>query len=284
MSDSCKGAVRIGRLAVCLMVWTLGILIGTGLRAQAAVKDADVYRAVFRADYYYSSNPDLQKAVGNDETALFSHFVNHGIWEGRSGDGEFYLYVYMMENPDLFAAFGLDYPSYCRHYVEHGKAEGRKASGEDGEEGESIQLLASCTTSYSERASRATNIHTAVSRLNGVVVEPGASFSFTATILPRTTANGYVEAPVFINKQVSTGIGGGICQVSSTLYSAMLDGGIAATERHAHSLPITYLPAGRDATIAGTAKDLKFVNTTGSPILIGAMAQNGKLTVALIRR
>ena len=101
--------------------------------------------------------------------------------------------------------------------------------------------------------------------------------------MPRTSANGYVTAPIFINKQHGMGIGGGVCQVSSTLYAAMLAAGLPATERHPHSLPVTYIPSGMDATIAGNTLDLKFVNTFNYSIVINAVADNGTLTVSISR-
>ena len=79
-----------------------------------------------------------------------------------------------------------------------------------------------------------------------------------------------------------TGTGGGVCQVSSTLYAAMVYAGLPATERHAHSLPVDYLPAGLDATIAGSYLDLKFTNTFSQPLLIQASANGGTLTVTLV--
>lgn len=86
-----------------------------------------------------------------------------------------------------------------------------------------------------------------MTRINGVVVQPGKSFSFSSTILPRTAANGYVVAPIYISGTVGTGTGGGVCQVSSTLYAAMRYANLPATERYPHSLPVTYLPDGYDA-------------------------------------
>ena len=134
--------------------------------------------------------------------------------------------------------------------------------------------------------SRATNIAVAASRINGVVIQPGEEFSFNRTILPRTAANGYVEAPIYVSGKHSTGTGGGICQVSSTMYSAMLNGGIPATERHPHSLPVPYLPEGRDATIAGNYYDLRFVNIYNTPLQISAVAdlRTGTVSVTLIQQ
>lgn len=143
-------------------------------------------------------------------------------------------------------------------------------------------VIGTCTTSYVDNIPRATNVALAAQRINGTVVQPGGSFSFSNTILPRTSANGYVTAPIYVSGKKGTGTGGGVCQVSSTLYAAMVYAGLPATERHAHSLPVDYLPAGLDATIAGSYLDLKFTNTFSQPLLIQASANGGTLTVTLV--
>ena len=198
--------------------------------------------------------------------------------------------MYRNNYPDLQASFGDDYRAYCVHYETYGKAEGRSAAGD----GMSLAgttatapastLLGSYATAYSVNSSRATNIAVAASRINGVVVQPGESFSFSRTILPRTAANGYVEAPTIVNKKYVPGTGGGICQVSSTLYAAMITAGLPATERHPHSLKVAYIPEGMDATISGTALDLRFTNTFAEPIVIQASADQGTLTVSLSKQ
>ena len=138
------------------------------------------------------------------------------------------------------------------------------------------------TTYYETGVSRATNVELAAQRINGVIIQPGDSFSFSNTILARTRANGYVEGPIFVQGRTEIGIGGGVCQVSSTLYAAMVDAELPATERHAHSRPVDYMPQGLDATIAGNYLDLKFRNIYDQPLLIQADASDGELTVALV--
>ncbi len=142
-------------------------------------------------------------------------------------------------------------------------------------------MLGAYSTNYNAKIPRATNVTVASNRINGYVLNPGDLFSFTTVILPRTTANGYVSAPVIVNKEFVPGLGGGICQVSSTLYACMLTCGVPALERHPHSLPVSYIPAGMDATISGTAVDLKFANPYDRPLMITATPDNGKLTVGL---
>lgn len=169
--------------------------------------------------------------------------------------------------------------------VQTGDAAAEDVGAEEAEQAEQTQaaqtVIGTYTTYYEANVSRAVNVELAAQRINGIVVAPGEKFSFSNTILDRTTANGYVEGPIFVKGEKSTGIGGGVCQVSSTLYAAMVDAQLPATERHPHSLPVDYLPAGLDATIAGNYMDLKFTNTFSQPLLIEASAEGGKLVVTL---
>ncbi len=245
----------------------------------------------FDADYYYNAYPDLQAALGSDYNTLYRHYLKYGLAEGRSGSAEFNCLVYRNNYADLQAAFGNDYRAYCVHYENYGKAEGRNAAG-DGRgltapvsaAAPASGLLGSFTTSYNPNISRAVNVSIAASRINGVTVQPGQSFSFNQTILPRTSSNGYVTANMIVNKKYVPGIGGGICQVSSTLYAAMLNAGLPATERHPHSLKMDYIPEGMDATISGNTLDLKFTNIFAEPIQIQASADQGTLTVSIYKQ
>ena len=252
----------------------------------ATAAERSAYQAVFDADYYRSAYPDVAAAFGNNKAALFNHFVNYGLREGRSCSADFNPQAYRAKYADLQQAFGDDMAAYCRHYVTCGKAEGRDGGG-TGSASATTQtsaatvgqgnILSSCTTQYDATVPRANNVELAAARINGVVVQPGKSFSFSSTILPRTAANGYVVAPIYISGTVGTGTGGGVCQVSSTLYAAMRYANLPATERYPHSLPVTYLPDGYDAA----SKDLKFTNTFSQPLLIQASASGGVLTVTL---
>lgn len=248
--------------------------------------------SVFDADYYYACYPDLALSIGQDYNGLLNHFVTAGIYEGRSASYEFNPMYYRNAYPDLNAAYGDNMLLYCKHYVDTGRAEGRVGNSPNAKVVDTSatninvslgnpQLLSSRTTRYNANIPRAINVGLATDAINGTIVLPGQQFSYTNTVGPRTTARGYVEAPVYVNGEHSTGIGGGICQVSSTLYAAMKDCGLPATERHAHSLPVSYLPAGYDATISGTALDLKFVNIYEQPLYIEAIADGGKLTISL---
>lgn len=247
----------------------------------------------FDMDYYYNTYPDLQVTFGYDYNSLYRHYLDYGLAEGRSGSAEFNCLVYRNNYPDLQATFGDDYRACCVHYENYGKAEGRIAAGDGMALAASAAAAApvitpgtpigTYATSYNPNIPRAVNVSLAASRINGVIIPPGESFSFNQTILPRTAANGYVEAPMIVNKRYVPGIGGGICQVSSTLYAAMLTAGLPATERHPHSLKMTYIPEGMDATVSGNTLDLRFTNIFPESLQIQAAADQGTLTISLYK-
>lgn len=239
----------------------------------SAAENREDYRAVFDTDYYYNQYPDLQATIGYDQERLFSHFVSTGAREGRSGNEEFNLRSYVFNNRDLLDVYKTDLSAYCRHYMELGKAEGRISQPQDNKQG----LIGTYTTRYDITLPRAVNIEIAVQRINGIVLQPREGFSFSNAILSRTPQNGYVMAPAIGRYEY----GGGICQVSSTLYAAMCHALLPATERHPHSSNVSYLPTGLDATISEGYKDLKFINPYQEPLTILAETDEGVLTVSL---
>lgn len=115
---------------------------------------------------------------------------------------------------------------------------------------------------------RTYNIKLATKSASDVLVRPGEIYSLNKTVGPRLEKHGYKIAKVIINNELVPGIGGGVCQVSSTLYNAALLSNLKIVERRNHSLPSSYVPLGRDATISGDYIDLKFENTTAYPIFI----------------
>lgn len=117
-------------------------------------------------------------------------------------------------------------------------------------------------------ADRTHNIKIATQSASHVLVKPGEVFSLDKVMGPRLAKYGYKEANVIINNELVPGIGGGVCQVSSTLYNAALLSNMKIVERKSHSLPSSYVPLGRDATISGNYIDFKFENTTDYPIYI----------------
>ena len=115
---------------------------------------------------------------------------------------------------------------------------------------------------------RTHNIKIATSSASNVLVRPGEIFSIDKIVGPRLAKYGFKEAKVIINNELVPGIGGGVCQVSSTLYNAALLSNMKIVERRSHSLPLSYIPMGRDATISENYIDLKFQNTTPYPIYV----------------
>lgn len=142
--------------------------------------------------------------------------------------------------------------------------------------------LARFTTYYrADVVDRATNIALAVARLNGTIVGPGQVFSFNRTVGPRTRALGYREALEIVNGEYVPGVGGGVCQVSSTLYNAGLLAGLSVVERYPHSRKPIYVEPGRDATVVYDSLDLKLRNDRRTPVLIIATADSGVLSIAV---
>ncbi|MEI7831840.1 MAG: VanW family protein [bacterium] len=138
------------------------------------------------------------------------------------------------------------------------------------------------TTAYATSTeNRASNVETAAKAINNTLLMPGEEFSFNKVVGPRTEQAGFVTAPVIMDGQLQPGMGGGICQVSTTLYNAALLTNMKITKRSHHSLPIHYAPPGRDATVSYDALDLRFENSTSAPILISTYASNRKLTVSI---
>lgn len=142
--------------------------------------------------------------------------------------------------------------------------------------------LATFTTRYDvSDVNRTTNLIIACQKINGKVVLPGETFSYNKALGPRTTAAGYKNGKVYEAGRVVDGIGGGICQISSTLYNTVLMSNLEIVERRNHQFVTSYLPAGRDATVVYGMTDFKFKNTRKYPIRIVASARNGIATVSM---
>jgi len=140
-------------------------------------------------------------------------------------------------------------------------------------------LLSSyCTSFDSGNTGRSYNIKVAAAALDGLLVPPGKEISFNEVVGPRSSEAGYKNAKVIVNNELVDGIGGGVCQVSSTLYNALLLANLEVTERDNHSLPVSYVPLGRDATVTYGGIDMKFRNSTESHIYIRSWVQGGKIT------
>ena len=137
-------------------------------------------------------------------------------------------------------------------------------------------LLSSFPTYYSTRdTDRTTNLILAANKINGTVVMPGEVFSYNTVVGERTIAAGYKEAPIYVSGEVVDGLGGGICQVTSTLYNAVVYANLEIVERSNHQFVPSYVTASRDATVVYGSIDFKFKNNRNYPIKILCSVSNG---------
>ena len=140
-------------------------------------------------------------------------------------------------------------------------------------------VLGTYTTDFSSSSSaRAKNLEVGSAKLNGHVLMPGETLSGYECLQPFTRANGYEPAASYENGQVVDSIGGGVCQLSTTMYNMALEAELEITQRQNHSMIVTYVDPSRDAAIAGTYKDLKITNNYSTPIYIEAYTSGRKLT------
>lgn len=144
------------------------------------------------------------------------------------------------------------------------------------------QNLSKYTTIYdSSNYNRASNIALAAKTINGTILLPGETFSYNGKLGNTTKAKGYKQGGAYVGGKVVQSYGGGICQVSTTLYNAVLYANLEIVERYNHSYAVSYVPAGRDATVAYGGKDFKFKNTRKYPIKIVANAKNGVVSISI---
>ena len=142
-------------------------------------------------------------------------------------------------------------------------------------------LVSSYQTFYGGDPNRIHNVQLVAHLIDGHVIAPGSTFSFNDATGARTAAKGFKEAPVIINGELQTGLGGGVCQVSTTVFNAAYEAGLPITARTNHALYISHYPQGRDATVNYPDVDLKFVNDTGHWLLLRTWVGLSSLTVAL---
>lgn len=146
------------------------------------------------------------------------------------------------------------------------------------------ELSSYTTTLYDKEQTRIENIKLAISKLNGKTIDNNVEFSFNNTIGPMNENNGFKKATGFDSNGKKIKIsGGGICQISSTLYNTALMAGFTITERHPHSKRVYYVPKDKDATIFYGSLDLKFINTSGTKVRIDASCTNSTVTIKLIK-
>lgn len=129
---------------------------------------------------------------------------------------------------------------------------------------------------------RTTNLILACKAIDGTVLQPGETFSFNKIVGERTAAKGYREATIYVSGETEPALGGGVCQVASTIYMAALLADLQIVERYPHMFPVTYVPPGMDATIYWGSLDFRFKNTSGSPLGIRASVSGGQVHIKLI--
>ena len=141
-------------------------------------------------------------------------------------------------------------------------------------------LISTFSTKYNAgNADRTTNLRLAANKINGTVLLPNEEFSYNAVVGERTIKSGYKMAATYSNGAVVDGLGGGICQISSTLYDAVVMANLDITTRRNHQFVTSYVPAGKDATVVWGSQDFKFVNSRKYPVRITATVQGGVATI-----
>jgi vancomycin resistance protein YoaR len=150
----------------------------------------------------------------------------------------------------------------------------------------SIVEIGKCSTEILDaQKSRVSNIEVAGSYIDNTKIMPNEEFSFNGTLGRRTREKGYKKAPIIIKSKDGPkkgyGVGGGICQIASTLYGAALESGLKITERHPHSKKVPYVEDGKDATVVYGGADLKFINSLSNPVIIKVSVSGDKVTVKL---
>ena len=136
-------------------------------------------------------------------------------------------------------------------------------------------LLADYSTRYVNNLNRTTNLILATNKINGTVLMPGETFSYNKVVGARTIAAGYRDAPIYVSGQVVDGVGGGICQVATTLYNAAVYSNLEIVQRTNHQFVPSYAPASRDATVVYGAIDFQFKNNRNYPIKIVGFVSGG---------
>ncbi len=159
------------------------------------------------------------------------------------------------------------YPKYTRDDIEEAK-----------------NIIGAYETWVSGSEGRRKNINLAANAINNTLLWPDEVFSFNDVVGPRSMARGYLPAPIIMMGHTELDPGGGVCQVSSTLFNAAESAGVEIIERHQHSKPIRYVPIGKDATVSYGHLDLRFKNSLKSPIIIKAGTSGSKIWVNILGR
>ena len=149
-----------------------------------------------------------------------------------------------------------------------------------------VEIARATTTygTYAAQANRNNNMALAAKAIDYTVIDNGADFSFNQVVGPRTAARGYKEATIFVGDEKEQGLGGGICQVSSTVYMAAKKARLKILERYPHTIPVTYCSREDEATVAWGYLDFRFRNNTGDPIRLEASCSGGVVKIIVYQR
>lgn len=243
-------------------------LIRSAVRGGNYVADVNYY--LCGMDYVIAAICDNERVKKTEPYAEFrtsgEPFIYRAGTDGRQADGE-------RLKADIVSALNGGSGRVNVHY----SVEPRGKSLADVRN--ATRLLGEFTTYFDgSNLNRASNIKLAAALLNGVIVDGGKSFSFNNAVGARSPERGFKSAKIIENGEYTEGIGGGVCQVSTTLYNAALLSGLTVTEFHPHSLAVGYVAPSRDAMVSGSACDLKFSNPSETPVYIRAFTGDNSVT------
>lgn len=241
--------------------WKIWLLAGMGLLLFTGCKKSAPPAEENRGGAFVTGLPELKERTGEkDAQDLMRASELDGIRRGETIDKDALKNALKKEEPSVTPEAETITPT---------KPPEKKESG----------ILGEYKTYYGDSsASRSTNIETAARKIDGTVLQPGEEFSCHDSLAPFTSKNGYKAAGAFEQGKIVESVGGGVCQVSTTLYNAVLLAELKVTSRAAHSMTVGYVELSRDAAIAGDYKDLKFVNNLETPVTIQASTDGGWLS------
>ena len=255
---------------------------GNLIKRYKSIKDLEFRNEVFEIDYTADA-AKIQKVVSEECTKLNKEATNLGLEKTETGfriiEGQEGVVVDEAAAKETILAYIEEkYDGTSANIVVPTMISEPLGSREDLEKVK--DLLGSFQTSFkTSGSSRSKNVRSGAEHIDGTVLYPGEVFSTYEYVTPFTTENGYAMAGSYLNGKTVDSMGGGICQVSSTLYNAVLMAELEVIERSPHSMMVAYVQASADAAIAGTYKDFKFKNSTDAPIYIEAYTTEGKNVV-----
>lgn len=265
-------------------------------KATVIVKGIGKYKGTIKKKFYIKpKTPELYTVKVYKYSGAKIHWKKDKKVDGykiymRTGkDGEYKKIATITDNSvTRYIKMDLDQDTYyyfkvVSYKVVNGKTIYSKHSNRIRKELPSRLLAETTLTSPTSGASRNTNLRLASRAVNGTVLKPGERFVWSRVVGEATKAKGYKDAIVFANKQKKLGTGGGVCQVSSTLFQTARKCKLKIIERHPHSLPVSYTTKGNDATVSYGVQNLIFQNNKSYSIRIEAFSNGGSTTCKMYR-